>query len=61
MRAGVALALVLLLIFSLPWLVNFYKLTQCDFESNYKCELIHGAGVLVPPISLATMWVGIDE
>lgn len=24
------------------WLVNVYKLTQCDFVLPLKCEIIHG-------------------
>ena len=43
------------------YFVNAYKLTQCDFESNYKCEVIHGLGLIPSPISIVTVWVGTDE
>ena len=42
------------------WIWNAVKLTSCDFESNYRCELLHGAGLVVPPLSIVTMWVGDD-
>jgi len=35
--------------------INIKKLTECDFESPYKCEIIHGIG-LFPPFSLFTVW-----
>lgn len=52
---------ILLVILFTPWLVNGYKFTQCDFESDYKCEAIHGVGVFIPPSSLLTMWFGHDS
>jgi len=42
------------------WATNAYKFTQCDFESPYKCEVVHGVG-LIPVVSLATVWVDTDE
>lgn len=42
------------------WVWNAVKLTSCDFESNYKCEFIHGAGFVVPPLSIVTVWFGDD-
>lgn len=42
------------------WVWNAVKLTSCDFESNYKCEFIHGAGLVVPPLSIVTVWFGDD-
>lgn len=40
------------------WTWNAVKLAECDFEpsTSYKCELIHGAGLFVPPLALATVW-----
>lgn len=49
------------LILSLPWLINAYKLSQCDFEGNYKCELIHAGGVFVPPAAFVTVWFDTDR
>lgn len=44
-----------------PWFVNVWKFTDCDFESNWKCEAIHGAGVFVPPLSWITVWFADDS
>jgi hypothetical protein len=35
------------------WGSNFMKLTECDFESPYKCETIRAVGV-IPPIGIIT-------
>lgn len=43
------------------WITNAYKLTGCDFESPYKCEVVHAVGVLVPPASIATVWFDSDK
>ncbi len=54
------LSVVLIVIGFAPYLVNGYKFSQCDFESNYKCEAIHAIGVIVPPASLVTVWFDHD-
>ena len=43
-----------------PWIWNGFKFASCDFESNYKCEVIHGIGVLVPPTAIITVWFDDD-
>ena len=53
--------LVLLVILFTPWVWNGYKFAQCDFESDYKCEVIHAIGVIVPPASWVTVWFDTDE
>jgi prepilin-type N-terminal cleavage/methylation domain-containing protein len=42
------------------WVWNAAKLASCDFESNFKCEAIHGAGLIVPPLSVVTVWFADD-
>jgi hypothetical protein len=37
------------------WIVNFYKLTQCDFAAPYQGEGIHAVGI-IPVASLVTVW-----
>ena len=54
------LILVILLAIT-PYAVNGYKLSNCNFEAPYKCEVIHGIGVVLPPTSLITMWFGDDS
>lgn len=53
--------LIILVIAAIPWVWNGVKFTNCDFESDYKCEIIHGAGVFIPPASWITVWFGTDE
>ena len=43
------------------WIYNGFKLASCDFESSYKCEVIHGAGLIIPPISVITVWFETDQ
>lgn len=52
--------LLILIAFALPWMVNAYKFTECDFESDYKCEVIHGLGIVAPPASWITVWFEAD-
>jgi len=44
-----------------PWIWNAAKFAGCDFESNYKCEIIHGAGIVVPPAAWITVWFDSDS
>ena len=57
----IELVIVLVLVFGIGgWVWNGVKLMACDFEPNYKCEVIHGAGLVAPPLSLITVWFGDD-
>lgn len=47
-------------ILAIVWLANAFKLSQCDFESNWKCEVIHAVGLVVPPASIVTVWFDTD-
>lgn len=31
---------------------NIYHLTNCDFNPDYKCEIITTIGIIVPPIGV---------
>lgn len=42
-------------IFGTAWVVNLYKLTQCDFAPSWKGEIIHAVGLL-PPAAIVTVW-----
>lgn len=43
-----------------PVAINAFKLLNCDFESDYRCEVIHGIGVVLPPASYVTAWFKSD-
>lgn len=36
--------------------LNIYKLTQCDFETPYKCEVLHSVG-LIPIAGIFVGWM----
>jgi hypothetical protein len=59
MKTVVPFILVVLLI--TPWVWNAFKFSNCDFESNYRCEAIHGIGVFVPPAAYITVWFDDDS
>lgn len=42
------------------WMWNATKLASCDFDAPYKCELIHGVGLVLPPLAIVTVWFDID-
>ena len=57
--------LVLVLAFGLAvtssWIYNAVKLSHCDSKPDYRCEIIHSAGLVLPPLSIATVWYGDDR
>jgi hypothetical protein len=45
----------------LAWPVNVYRLTQCDFEAPYRCEVAHTLGLLAVPAAMITVWFDTDS
>ena len=43
------------------WLINAAKFVDCDFKSDYKCEVLHGIGIVAPPTALLTVWFATDR
>jgi len=54
------LAVVFMLLLVLAWAINFTKLVDCDFKADYKCEVVHGIGV-IPAAAPITVWFSFDE
>ena len=50
----------IVLIAGVGWVKNLIKLTECDFETPYKAEVIHTAG-LIPPIGMITGWLDVGK
>ena len=42
------------------WVKNIIKLTDCDFESPYKTEVIRVVGI-IPPVGAVVGWMDIGE
>ena len=43
------------------YFANIYKLTQLDFEPNYKAEAIRAIGVPIAPLGVIAGFVTFDE
>lgn len=54
-----ALLVLILMIIGICWVKNLKRLSDCDFNAPYRCEVIHGLGV-VPMFSVATVWFDSD-
>lgn len=57
---------IMLLAFSLfmlvGWVLNVYKfVTDCDFSSPYKCEVVRGVGIFIAPIGSAAGYFNIND
>ena len=50
----------ILIIMIVGWSKNIVKLSECDFEAPYKCEVIHGIGV-IPFIGAGTGWLNVGK
>lgn len=55
-----AIQFIVVMIFVISWATNLVKLTDCDFEKDYKCEIVHGIGI-IPIASPITVWFETDD
>ena len=60
MKGMLIAQILILLVLVISWGVNLNKLTKCDFESPFKCEVIHAIGI-VPVASVVTVWFVTEE
>lgn len=44
----------------ISWIWNIVKLSDCDFEADYRCEVIHGIGV-IPAVAPFVVWFDDDS
>ena len=42
------------------WFWNAYKFISCDLSPDYKCEVAHGIGIVIPPLAIVTVWMEDD-
>lgn len=52
--------LMIIVVVGVGWAKNLIKLTECDFEVPYKCEVIHTLGI-IPPVGMVTGWLDLGE
>ena len=61
-KATVTVAAVFIAIAAITtYAVNAYKFTECDFQADYQCEVIHGIGLIPYPTSIVTVWFDTDK
>lgn len=51
----------LVCIIPLGWLMNVYALTQTDFASPYKEEVLRTVGVVIPPVGVVMGYIPMDD
>ena len=61
MKTETVAMIIILALAAIPWIWNAVKLTNCDFDAPYRCEVVHGIGLTVPPSSIITVWFDDDE
>lgn len=52
--------LILFVVVAFSWVGNIVKLSDCDFQAPYRCEFIHGVGI-IPLTSPLTVWFDSDK
>jgi hypothetical protein len=45
----------------LAWPLNAFRFARCDFEPSYKGEVVHGIGIIIPPVALISAWSNWDR
>ncbi|MFA6199095.1 MAG: hypothetical protein WC679_01650 [Bacteroidales bacterium] len=43
------------------YIKNIVAVVNCDFASPYKCEIVHGVGVFVPPVGAIAGWMDLGN
>jgi len=60
MKTALLVQLVILLLIGTGWVKNLIKLSECDFESPYKAEVIRTVGIF-PPVGMVVGWIDIED
>ena len=64
MKDGIAHVLIPIVIWVLAifgWGNSLYRLTQCDFDTPLKTEVIRGAGVVIFPLGIVLGYISISD
>ena len=60
MNKVMVFGVVIFVVVAVGWVKNIIKLSDCDFEAPYKCEVVHAVGV-VPPVGMITGWLDVGK
>ena len=56
MKSTALVSVVITIVIGVGWVKNLIKLSDCDFETPYKAEVIHVIGI-IPPVGAVTGWL----
>lgn len=59
MKAIIVFYFFLVVVVPASWVFNLLDFNECDFKAPYRCEVLHGAG-LIPLVSVVTVWMDTD-
>lgn len=51
---------VIAIVASIGWIKNVIKLSNCNFESPYKCEIVHAVGI-IPPVGAIVGYMNFED
>ena len=60
MKGMMIFVLVIVVVVMVGWVKNVIKLADCDFTAPYKCEVVHGVGI-IPPVGMITGWLDVGK
>lgn len=60
MRKFLLMPLILFLVVAVSWIGNIVKFSDCNFQAPYRCEAIHGLGI-IPLAAPITVWFATDK
>ena len=60
MKTMMVVSLFVVVFATVGWIANIVKLTGCDFEAPYKCEVMRSIGI-VPVIGAVMGYITLDE
>ena len=60
MRIIVVTAVIITLVAGTGWVKNIIKLSNCDFEEQYKAEVVYMIGI-IPPVGMVTGWLDVGK
>ena len=60
-RKGSIIAISIVVLIGYGWFANLYKLSQYNFNSPYRAEVLRGVGALVFPVGVVMGYFTIED
>ena len=58
---GTIAAIAFVVLIAYGWFANMYKLSQCDFASPYKTEVLRTVGIFMFPMGVVMGYLTIED